>query len=103
MSDAEKVLWTALRETFTDQHWRHQVPFGPYTADFCSHRAKLVIEVDGGQHARPGIAADDARRTDFLVSEGYQVLRFWNHDVLGNVDGVLQLVARQLGDGSRLQ
>ena len=64
---------------------------GRYFADFCSHRAKLIIEVDGGQHALD--AERDATRTRFLEGEGYRVLRFWNNDVLGNLEGVISTIA----------
>ena len=61
MTAPERRLWRALRERLGDANWRKQVPLGPYFADFCSHRAKLIIELDGGQHAE---AADyDAART----------------------------------------
>ena len=94
MTVAERHLWRALREVLPGLHWRKQVPFGPYVADFCSHGARLIIEVDGGQHADASQA--DARRTIFLESEGYRVLRFWNDDVIGNVDGVLTTIAAAL-------
>ena len=87
-------MWRALRETLPGNHWRKQVPFGLYVADFCSHHAQLIIEVDGGQHA--GASQADARRTIFLESEGYRVIRFWNNDVIGNVDGVLTAIAAAL-------
>jgi len=94
MTPAERALWQALREIFPAAHFRKQVPFGPYYADFASHGAKLVIEVDGGHH---GEAADyDAGRTAFLNDEGYRVLRFWNNEVLGNLDGVLTAIAAAL-------
>jgi len=93
MTDAERVLWHALRETFPDLHWRHQVPFGRYTADFCSHRARLIVEADGGQHATEASQAYDAARTAFLAAEGYRILRFWNHEILANTDGALQTIA----------
>ena len=64
---------------------------GPYFADFCSHGAKLIIEADGGQHAEA--AAYDAQRTRFLESEGYKVLRFWNNQILENIDGVIATIA----------
>ena len=98
MTDAEQVLWRALRESLDGFHWRKQVPFGPYTADFCSHSARLIVEVDGGQHdeRRPA----DERRTRFLEAEGYTVLRFWNREVLGNLDGVLAAVAGALQPGA---
>lgn len=94
MTPAERVLWRALREALPDCHWRKQVPLGPYYADFALHSAKLIIEVDGGQHAIA--TAHDAERTRFLQSEGFRVLRFWNNDVLSNTDGVLQRIAEEL-------
>ena len=97
MTKAERLLWRALRTALPDSHWRKQVPFGPYCADFCSHGARLIIEVDGGQHAMVG--ERDAARTRFLQAEGYRVIRFWNNDVLGNADGVIARVAQALGEG----
>jgi very-short-patch-repair endonuclease len=96
MTNAERVLWRALREALADCHWRKQVPLGPYFADFASHSAKVVIEVDGGQHASDG--AYDEARTRFIEAQGFRVLRFWNSDVLGNVDGVIQLIAASLAE-----
>lgn len=94
MTGAERVLWAGLRATFGDAHFRHQVSFGPYYADFASHRARLVIEVDGSQH---GEARDyDAARTHFLQGEGYRVLRFWNNEVLKDLDAVLTAIAANL-------
>jgi very-short-patch-repair endonuclease len=91
MTTAERVLWRALREALPKWHWRKQVPLGPYYADFASHSAKLIVEVDGGQHATA--LAYDAERTNFLETEGFRVLRFWNNDVLGNTSGVLERIA----------
>lgn len=98
MTKPERVLWRALRETLPDFHWRKQVPFGPYFADFASHSAKLIIEVDGGQHA--GALHYDETRTRFLETQGYRVLRFWNNDVLSNTDGVLERIAEALAGHS---
>lgn len=67
------------------------VPGRPYFADFLSFRHSLVLEVDGGQHATQ-VAADQIR-TSFIESRGFRVLRFWNNEVLSNVDGVLQVIA----------
>ena len=86
---AERKLWYRLREF--NRHgfqFRQQAPVGPYIADFCDHSAKLIIEVDGAQHGEPKGLAVDKRRTRWLESQGYRVLRFWNHDVLTNIDGV---------------
>ena len=88
MTDAERALWRILRETFPEQHFRRQAPIRHYIADFVSHRAKLVIEVDGGQH-NEGV---DAARTRVIQDEGYRVIRFWNDEVLGNPDGVWTVI-----------
>ncbi len=104
-TDAERMLWAALRESLPGARFRRQVPLGPYCADFVSHGAKLVIEVDGGGHARPDAREHDAERTRFLNSEGYRVLRFWNNQVLENLDGVLAVVKNSLSPlvGERLE
>ncbi len=96
-TDAERVLWSRLR----DRHiggwkFRRQVPFGPYVLDFYCADAKLVIEVDGGQHAEVRKSHDEAR-TVFLGSEGVRVLRYWNGDVLNNIDGVVEAIYLELG------
>ncbi|MBB4837790.1 very-short-patch-repair endonuclease [Sphingomonas kyeonggiensis] len=88
-TDAERALWRLLREAFPDERFRRQVPIRQYTVDFASHRAKLVIEADGGQHTEEV----DAHRTAAIEGDGYQVLRFWNNDILANPEGV----ARQIG------
>jgi very-short-patch-repair endonuclease len=88
------MLWKGLRETLPDYKWRRQMPVGPYFADFACFAAKLIIELDGGQHATA--TEYDDRRTRFLEAQGYRVLRFWNNDVLSNVDGVMHSVAEHL-------
>ncbi len=93
-TDAEKKLWRALREAFPHAKFRFQVPMGRFFADFFSHAARLIVEVDGGQHAEAG-SYDDSR-TRFLEGEGYRVLRFWNNDVLDNLDGVITTIAPQI-------
>jgi very-short-patch-repair endonuclease len=67
------------------------VPIGPYVVDLCCRELKLIVELDGGQHATR--AAHDAARTAWLEERGYRVLRFWDNDALGNTNGVLQLIA----------
>lgn len=84
MTDAERAMWHLLREAFPDFHFRKQVPIRHYIADFASHSAKLIIEVDGGQHSEEA----DATRTATIEAEGYRVIRFWNNEVLGNREGV---------------
>ncbi len=86
---AERKLWYLLREfNRYGFHFRQQAPIGHYIADFCDHTAKLVIEVDGSQHDELKNRASDQRRTRWLTSQGYRVLRFWNHEVLTNIGGV---------------
>jgi len=91
MADAERKLWSILSERQVGGvKVRRQVPFGPYVADFASHESKIVIEVDGGQHAER--QEKDGLRTAFLAAEGYQVLRFWNNDVMDNLEGVYAVI-----------
>ena len=70
------------------------MPIGPFICDFVARSAKLIIELDGGQHAVRSI--EDERRSRFLENQGYEVLRFWNNDVLGNVEGVLAVISGAL-------
>jgi very-short-patch-repair endonuclease len=91
MPEPEAMLWDALREIKPlGFHFRRQVPLGPYHADFASHRAKLVIEVDGDSHAESEMR--DARRDAYLGSLGFEVLRVSNADVSQNLDGVMRAV-----------
>ena len=91
MTDAERKLWSALRNRQLDgAKFRRQQPIGPFIADFVCQEQRLIIEADGGQHA-DGVTDD--RRTAFLESKGYRVLRFWNNDILSNLDGVAQVIA----------
>jgi very-short-patch-repair endonuclease len=92
-TDAERKLWWHLRHRLPVEgtHFRRQVRFGRYIADFACHSARLVVELDGGQHAMQNAA--DAMRTRFLENRGYRVLRYWNSDVLRNIDGVLTDIA----------
>src|SRR5258708_33201889 len=86
-TEAEKRLWQHLRQPpFKQHHFRRQATIGSYFADFASHQAKIVIEVDGGQHS--GSASDEVR-TRYLEANGYRVLRFWNNEVGENMSGVL--------------
>ncbi len=88
---AEARLWSRLRNgNLMGIKFRRQVPVGPYIADFLSRQARLVVEADGGQHGEQ--EAYDAQRTRFLEFRGYQVLRFWNHDILTDIDAVMQVI-----------
>jgi very-short-patch-repair endonuclease len=93
-TDAEKKLWHKLRSRQLSGHkFVRQEPLGRYTCDFVCRDKKVVIEVDGGQHAG---SARDAVRDQFVHDLGYRVLRFWNNDVLSNMDGVLQAIESEL-------
>ena len=95
LTDAERRLWYRLRaRRFLNQKFRRQVPIGPYVADFACMHARLIVEVDGGQHAERAI--EDRVRELFLNEQGFKTLRFWNNEVLGNLDGVLQRLAEEL-------
>jgi very-short-patch-repair endonuclease len=93
MTDAEHRLWRYLRRHFLGVHFRRQVPIGPYIVDFASTRRKLVLEIDGGQHLEN---QGDEVRDLWLGSRGFRVLRFWNHEVLKNTEGVLTAIALAL-------
>jgi very-short-patch-repair endonuclease len=95
-TDAERVLWRRLRHdiALAGSHFRRQALVGPFIVDFISRKAKLVIELDGGQHDWQ--QASDALRTHRIEAAGYRVLRFWNHDVIGNLEGVLSEIQRAL-------
>ena len=79
--------------------FRHQVPLGPYVVDFVCFEHRLIVEVDGGLHARE--AESDARRTAWLEEQGFRVIRFWNNDVLANSDGVVLTIQMALKDLAR--
>jgi len=94
MTDAEKALWRRLRNRQLNGHrLRRQVPLGEYIVDFACFDPKLVIELDGGQHAHAGNRTADKERTAWLEGEGFLVLRFWKNDVLQNIDGVVGVIA----------
>jgi very-short-patch-repair endonuclease len=87
---SERKLWSKVRDRQLGGHkFVRQEPIGPYICDFVCRQRKLVVEVDGGQHAE---SASDAARDKFLAEQDYRVLRFWNNEVLSNIEGVLQVI-----------
>ncbi|NVM23306.1 MAG: endonuclease domain-containing protein [Desulfobacterales bacterium] len=91
MTDAERLLWRHLRNRELGGYkFRRQRPIGPYIVDFVCLEKKLVVEVDGGQHARQ--MESDSKRSDYLKETGYRVLRFWNNKVLRETESVLAVV-----------
>ena len=96
-TDGEQLLWRRLRGgQIGGTRLRRQEPIGPYVVDFCALAVKLIVEVDGGQHAAHSEA--DSERTAFVERLGYRVLRFWNHEVLQNTEAVVERIAERLRD-----
>ncbi|WP_418119092.1 endonuclease domain-containing protein [Variovorax sp. 350MFTsu5.1] len=94
-TDAEALLWHHLRDRrMATFKFRRQRPIGPYFADFACIETKLIVELDGGQHAEA--VAYDEERTRFIEAQGYRVLRFWNHEVLMETDAVRARILRAL-------
>ena len=97
-TEAEKRLWSQLRgRRLLGLKFRRQLWIGNYIVDFACLERRLISEADGGQHVEQ--ADYDERRTAFLVKEGFRVLRFWNNDVLANLDGVLTTIMNALKEG----
>jgi very-short-patch-repair endonuclease len=94
-TDAERALWQAISaRKIGGVRFNRQVPIGPFICDFVARSIYLVIEVDGGQH-NDGV---DANRTRYIEAQGFKVIRFWNNDVLGNLDGVAAEITRVIAD-----
>ncbi len=90
---AERKLWTQLRQLeINNAHFRRQAPIGPCFADFACHRTRIVVELDGEQHGFDDERLRDEKRTRFLETSGYRVLRFWNHEVLRNLESVVDTI-----------
>ena len=98
-TDAERLLWAALRShRLNGASFRRQVPIENYIADFVCHAALLVIELDGGQHFSDSAEQKDAARSALIEAKGFQVLRFGNHDLMTNRDGVLETIATAVAE-----
>jgi very-short-patch-repair endonuclease len=88
-TDAERLLWKYLRtKQIEGLKFRRQEPIGNYIVDFVCYERAVIVEVDGGQHS----AEIDADRDTWLSTQGFKVLRFWNHDVLLNIEGVSEMI-----------
>jgi len=98
-TEAEGALWRRLRDRrFQGFKFRRQVALGPYVADFVCFEAKLIVEADGGQHAE---SRRDAQRDRYFLQQGYRTLRFWNIDILTNIDGVLDTLQQNIEGQNR--
>src|ERR1700674_5873455 len=93
-TDAERRLCSALRGRRLDGYrFRRQCPIGPFVADFACTKERMIVEADGGQHSD---SKTDDRRTAWLQSRGWRVLRFWNNEILRNPEGVIDAILREL-------
>lgn len=94
-TDAERRLWSVLRAGRLGVKFKRQVPLDGYVVDFVCFEARLIVEADGGQHAR---SDSDIRRDAHFAEQGFRTLRFWNSDILENLDGVFSEIRRALVD-----
>ncbi len=99
-TEAEAKLWARLRNAgLNGAKFRRQFPIGEFIADFCCSKRRLVIELDGGQHAEQ--VQRDEWRSALLAQHGYRVVRFWNEEIIDNLDGVLERTLEELKRGVR--
>lgn len=103
MTEAELKLWNELRaHRLMGLGFRRQVPIGPYIVDFACSSHRLIVEIDGSQHARAEHVERDAARTAFLQANGWTILRFWNDDVVRDMDNVCQNIVISAGMAVRM-
>ncbi len=99
-TDTERVLWGRLRaRRLNGLRFRRQFPISPFITDFCCRECRLVIELDGGHHATAEAIARDRRRTRLIEERGYRVIRFWDNEVLTNIEGVIEAILDATGRG----
>jgi very-short-patch-repair endonuclease len=96
MTEAELILWSKLKDDQLGARFVRQHPIGPYFADFACRRQKLVVEIDGETHSTPEERAHDTRRTAFIETHGWGIVRFWNHEVRSNLRGVAESIQARL-------
>ena len=98
MTPQERKLWNIIKnKQFYGYRFRRQFPIGRYIVDFVCRETKIIIEIDGGQHNQPEDIEYDKIRSEFLISEGYQVVRFWNNDIDKNILGVYEKLKNVFG------
>ena len=91
MTPQERKLWYIIKNRqFFGYRFRRQFPLGQYIVDFICRAKKIIIEIDGGQHNEIKNIQYDNKRTEYLISEGYKVIRFWNNDIDKNIGGVYE-------------
>ncbi len=94
MTDAERKLWHYLERSQLGVRFRRQHAIGNFIVDFCCIKKKIIVELDGSQHL--DLQEYDEERTKYLKSRGYRVIRFWNHDVMNDIDGVILAITYAL-------
>jgi very-short-patch-repair endonuclease len=95
--EAEQIIWSWLRtKKLNGVKFRRQEPIGKYIVDFVSFEKKLIIEIDGGQHSLEENRINDIVRTEWLQSQGFRLIRFWNNEVSSNLDGVITRIKESL-------
>lgn len=93
----ERRMWNLLKNhQFHGLKFKRQQPIGNYIVDFICKEAKIIIEIDGGQHNEDSNIENDKIRTDYLKSKGYKVLRFWNNEIYDNIEGVLKKIESEI-------
>ena len=99
----EKRLWNLLKNhQFHSLKFKRQQPIGNYIVDFICKEAKIIIEVDGGQHNEKEIIEADNEKTAFLESKGYKVIRFWNNEVYENIEGIIKRLEKEINPHQEL-
>jgi very-short-patch-repair endonuclease len=93
MTKAERLLCSKIRNRQIGIKFRRQQPLGNYIVDFVSFEKRLVVEIDGGQHMDCLL---DRERDSYLENSGFKVLRFWNNEVLGNIEGVMETIKKEM-------
>jgi len=99
MTDTERLLWQELRaRRLMDLKFRRQLPIGNYIVDFACPKHKLIIELDGAGHAEDSNVTYDKNRSDFLLAQGWEVMRFWNNEITNNIDAVCDHIVTTLAN-----
>jgi elongation factor P--(R)-beta-lysine ligase len=102
LTPAERKLWSRIRNDQLGVTFRRQHAVGNYIPDFCSPKARLIIELDGSQHLEKDVTQYDKERTEYLEMQGFKVLRFWNNDVMMDIDSVIRAIIQAMKSESHL-
>ncbi len=96
MTEAERKLWSLIRDKQLSVHFRRQVPVGPYIVDFLSRKVKLIVELDGSQHYEKKSLIYDSKRDEYLRKRGFMVIRFNDRELLSNNDSVREVIYQHI-------